>query len=319
METQRTARHRIALPIAWIASLALVACVGNSGDGNQNTNNADAGHHLPDGWVGLDGEAPADADVNNNWTPPTNSRVYVNTKDTLYYVDPGVSQDMVVIGDFSGPCTTGSGFYDIAVDDQKQMLGISAEALYQVDTDTAECTQVFSFPVDSPHFFSLSYVKGVDPADPFQDTLVAASAEDGEWVKINWPADLIQDIFIHLGWYDSPQYRYRSSGDIVSVQVGAGEYVTYATLKCENYTDPGCESDYLAEIDPENGDARIIGLTGYQKIFGLGFWGDRVYGFTGDGQYIVIDPTTGAGTLVNEFTGRSFWGAGNTTIPYVVQ
>jgi len=319
MRHQAHSFHRLLFALSVAANLALVACVGDSGGGNMNANTDDAGHHLPDGWVGPDSQVQPDANVNHNWTPPTNSRVYVNTRDTLYYVDPGVSQDMVSIGDFSGPCTSGSGFYDIAVDDQKQMLGIAAEGLYQVNTDTAECTEVFSFPVDSPHFFSLSYVKGVDPTNPFQDTLVAASVEEGEWVEINWPADLIQDIFIHLGWYDSPQYRYRSSGDIVSIQVGADEYVTYATLKCENYTDQGCESDYLAEIDPETGDARLIGLTGYQKIFGLGFWGDRVYGFTGDGQYILIDPATGAGTLVGEFPGQSFWGAGNTTIPYVVQ
>ena len=48
-----------------------------------------------------------------------------------------------------------------------------------------------------------------------------------------------------------------------------------------------------ARNDPENGDARLIGATGYQQIFGLGYWGDRVYGFTNDGDYITIDGSTG--------------------------
>ncbi len=295
-----------------------VAC-GPAND--DNNNKQDGGHDFPDGWVGPDGSSNNNNENQNNqnWTPPTNSRVYVNTQDTLYYIDPGVSEDLVTIGDFSGQCTSGSGFYDIAVDDQDQLLGIAAEGLYSVDKDTAECTGVFQFPAESPHFFSLSYVKGVDPAEPAADTLIAASVEEGEWVEINWPAENLSDIFIHLGWYDYPDLAWLSSGDIVSIQTDWDTYVTYATLKCPNYTDSGCESDWLAEVDPETGDARMIGETGYQKIFGLGYWGDKLYGFTGDGQYIHIDKDTGEGTLVQEFSGRVFWGAGNTTIPHIVQ
>jgi hypothetical protein len=295
----------------------LVACGPAGTDGNNNA--SDGGHHLPDGYVGPDAGDNNNTNNNNEWQPPTNSRVYVNTETTLYYIDPGVSEELVTIGDFAGDCTADSGFYDIAVDEQGNLLGIAAEGLYTVDTETADCTRVFQFPPDPPHFFSLSYVKGVDPAEPDVDKLVAASAEDGEWVWINWPAENLPDIFIHLGYYDHPDYQWRSSGDIVSIQVDVATYVTYATLRCGNYTDPGCTSDWLAEVDPETGDARIIGETGYQRIFGLGFWGDRLYGFTGDGEYIHIDVDTGVGTLVQEFTGQTFWGAGNTTIPHIVE
>ncbi|MBU1239007.1 hypothetical protein KKF84_04065 [Myxococcota bacterium] len=257
----------------------------------------------------------------NNWTPPTNSRIYVNTEDTLYYIDPGVSDEMVEVGDFSGVCVTNdTGFYDIAVDAADRMLGIAANALYTINPETAECTVLYQFPTGSPHFFALSYVKGVDPENLTADKLIGASAEDGEWVLIDPQGETINEIFASLGYYDFPDMAYVSSGDIISVQTGATTFKTYATLKCDTgYNEVGCESDWLAEINPESGDARLIGQTGYQQIFGLGFWGDKVYGFTNKGEYIVIDVDTGAGTLVHEYAGQSFWGAGNTTIPYVVE
>jgi len=295
--------------------LPLAAC-GPAGD--TNSNNSD-GHVFDHDAVVNNNNGNTNSNGNTEWQPPTNSRIYVNTVDELFYIDPGVSDELVLIGAFSGPCTSDSGFYDIAVSEGGAILGISAEGLYQVDADTAACTPVFQFLTGSPHFFSLSYVKGVDPAEPSVDKLIAASAEEGEWVLINYPGDIISEIFVHLGHYDFPDLGWLSSGDIISIQVDWTEYLTYATLKCPNYTDLGCESDWLAEIDPENGDARLIGPTGYQQIFGLGYWGDRVYGFTNDGDYITIDVNTGAGSLVQNFPTRSFWGAGNTTIPHIVK
>jgi len=299
----------------FVMAALLSACGPAGGD---NSNNSD-GHVFDYDAVVDNNNVNLNTNTNTEWQPPTNSRIYVNTADELYYIDPGVSDDLVLIGAFSGPCTSGSGFYDIAVSEGEVILGIAAEALYLVDAETAECTVAFQFPADPPHFFSLSYVKGVDPAEPAVDKLIAASVEEGEWVRINYPGDTIPEIFVHLGHYDFPDLAWLSSGDIISIQVDWTEYLTYATLKCPNYTEPGCESDWLAEIDPQNGDARLIGATGYQQIFGLGYWGDRVYGFTNDGDYITIDVDTGAGTLVQNFPALSFWGAGNTTIPHIVK
>jgi hypothetical protein len=280
--------------------------------------NTDAGHnhnYIPDSGQNNN----TNENNNTNWQPPLNSRVYVNTEAKLYYIDPGESDEMVEVGSFQGPCTNGSGFYDIAVDENKNIMGIAAEGLYSINPQTAACISLFEFPQGSPHFFSLSYVKGVDPEDPDADKLIAASVEEGEWVLIDWPGEHIENIFVHLGYYDPAQFEWLSSGDIVSVKVGADTFKTYATLKCQSYTDPGCESDWLAEIDPETGHAQLIGQTGYQQIFGLGFWGETVYGFTQGGEYITIDVDTGQGTLVREFQDRLFWGAGNTTIPHVVR
>jgi hypothetical protein len=111
-----------------------------------------------------------------------------------------------------------------------------------------------------------------------------------------------------------------SSGDIVCVQVAKSEWATYATLKCsDGYAASGCATDFLASIEPETGKATLIGTgtSGFTRIFGLGFWGDEVYGFTNGGEYVTIDVATGLATevLINE---DGFWGAGTTTKPYVI-
>lgn len=284
-------------------------------DGDDDTDDAGS-----DTDTDTDTDVDADTDTDTDpWEPPLNSLVYANTETDLYYIDPSTSGTLELVGSFSGPCTTGSGFYDIAISGDGDMVGISAEGLYTVDTDTAACLLLCDFPAGSPHFFSLSYVKGVDPEEPDQEKLVAASVEEGEWVLVDPTGLTIPEIFIHLGYHDPPDYDFVSSGDVVSVQVDADEHKTYATLKCAaGYSQPGCEFDWLAKIDPETGAATMIGSTGFIKIFGLGFWGDQVYGFSGENEYITIDVNTGQGTEVESYLDIDFWGAGTTTKPYVI-
>jgi hypothetical protein len=292
------------------------------------------GHDVDDpdgGDTDTDTDTDTDADTDTEtetdtgtevWTPPENSLVYANTQDNLYVIDPAEGGDLVLVGALSAPCIpsgdTNSGLYDIAVSADGVMVGIAAEALYTVDTETAACTLLKEFPVGAPHFFSLSWVVGVDPAEPEVEKLVAASVEEGEWVEVNPEGTTLDEIFVHLGYHDPPDYELVSSGDIVSVQVGPTEWVTYVTLKCaDGYTATGCESDFLAVVNPETGLADVIGTTGFTRIFGLGFWGDEVYGFTNQAKYLTIDVTTGLATekLTHD---AGFWGAGTTTKPYVV-
>ncbi|HEY8427348.1 MAG TPA: hypothetical protein VIL20_03205, partial [Sandaracinaceae bacterium] len=55
------------------------------------------------------------------------------------------------------------------------------------------------------------------------------------------------------------------------------------------------------------------GSTGFTEVFGLGYWGRNLYGFTNRGQLIRIDRTTGDASIVATSTGASqFWGAGVT-------
>jgi hypothetical protein len=273
----------------------------------------------------------------NQYVPPENSLIYVNTGESLYFIDPSSGTELVKIGDFAGVCDWDlpefSGFWDIAVDGEGEILGIAKEGLYTIDKDTADCTKITDFPVGSPYFYSLSWVNGVDTENVAKEVLIGASSDLGEWVEIDLSAEFINELFNTLGYYDQPdpnssnnikECDWVSSGDIVSIQVGHGVYKTYATLKCgewnNNYGEVGCDSDWLAEIRPDNGDAiTLIGKTGFVSIFGLGYYGNQVYGFTGDGEYITIDITTGLGTLVSHDPSMTFWGAGTTTKPFIVE
>jgi hypothetical protein len=308
-----------------ITVLSVAACADSAGSDQADETGDDDGaadadsDTDTDADVDSDADADADADTDTDtaWQPPADSLVYANTEDALYYIDPSVSLDLQFVGDFSGPCTSGSGLYDIAVDEDGEIVGIAAEGLYAVDEETAECSWILEFPDGSPHFFSLSYVKGADSEQPDADVLVAASVEEGEWVRVNPEEQTAEEIFVHLGYHDPGVFEYVSSGDIVSLESGPGEYSTYATLKCsDGYGGDGCENDWLASIDPESGEAELIGDVGFRKLFGLGFWGDQVYGFTGDQQFVLVDVETGQGTLVED-SGLTFWGAGTTTKPYV--
>ncbi|MCA9601897.1 MAG: hypothetical protein KC417_07735, partial [Myxococcales bacterium] len=65
-----------------------------------------------------------------------------------------------------------------------------------------------------------------------------------------------------------------------------------------------CQREYA---DPD-------GSTGYARIYGLGYWGAALYGFTADGTLIAIDTDTAKATVVSVTTGADeFWGAGVTT------
>ena len=100
-----------------------------------------------------------------------------------------------------------------------------------------------------------------------------------------------------------------SSGDIVYVR-DAGAFATV--------THPSYSTDVLVEVMPSTGQAVVIGETGFNEIWGVAYWTGRVFGFTNSGQFILINVTTGQGTLV-ETSGHSFWGAGVTTVAPVVR
>jgi len=99
---------------------------------------------------------------------------------------------------------------------------------------------------------------------------------------------------------------FTSSGDLVAV-------VGFGTVQ----TTVGSSSDVLARLAPMTFTATAIGATGHVGIFGLAFWKSKVFGFTEGGDFITIDPSTGAATVVQR-GGPAWWGAGVTTVAPVL-
>jgi len=233
------------------------------------------------------------------WTdaPPValNASVYAHSSGSLYKVDPDTLAVSLV-----APFTWSNGtdqMTDIALDKDGNMTGISFDAVYSVNKDTAEAT--YLAPITG-NFNGLSYVSDTSGGDP-REILVAAG-NDGNVFEIN-PLTGASTLKGNYGG------GYTSSGDIVSVR-GLGAFAT---------VDQGLTgNDFLARVNTTNYSVTIIGDTGFTDIWGIAFWGDKVYGFTENRQFVLIDINTGAATPV-EMGAVNWWGAGVTTSAPVIE
>ena len=97
-----------------------------------------------------------------------------------------------------------------------------------------------------------------------------------------------------------------SSGDCV-VDKSDGLFMTSNGTNATN-------GDDLVQINTTTGETTTIGSTGFGSIYGLtAAWG-YMFGFTGSGQLILLDTDTGAGTLLFNFPGNSFYGAASSPV-----
>ena len=271
---------------------ALWACSSSSSNGN----GTDAG---ADGAVNADTPIVSDA--------MDDSLVYAHSGNHLYRIDTRTNA-AVDIGPFTGTGT--QSITDIAVDKDGKMVGITLDKLYSIDTSTGAATLIKSLSSTAQNFTSLSYVP-TNFSDPNSAEILVAASTQGDVYQF----DPATGNATKLGNYGMTGggAQIGSSGDIVAVR-GLGILATVnvgTTL-----TDP----DYLATIDPTSWKATPLAqTTGFDRIFGLAFWGGTVYGFVDDasapstkGSMITIDHTTGAGTKLSD-SAIGWYGAGVTT------
>jgi hypothetical protein len=265
---------------------------GNPGTGGAGP----AGPTLPppsDGGISLGDTTPA--------TPPAETvLVYAHTGSDLFKIDPQ-SLEVKRVGNFliRGPNDKTeflNNVTDIAVDKAGRMTGVTFAELLSIDTTTAECTRVAHL---TGQLNGLSWIRTGDNSE-----ILAATGFDGSVLRI----DPATGMTTKIGSLGNDQ---KSSGDIVSV----ASYGTLITL----IGGPGTDgSDQLARIDPATGAATIIGPTKFKQVYGIGFWGNRVFGFTMAGEFILIDPKTGASKLIQRDSAYPFWGAGVSTSAPVI-
>jgi len=254
---------------------------------------------------------PADPDANVAEPRPDAevqqlSRVYAHSGTNLYRIDTD-NLDVVPIGPFGAAVGTAS-ITDIAVDKDGAMIGISLGKIFDIDPETGTASLKADFGAGGG-FTSLSYVP-VDPSAPNSAERLVAADDQGAVFEID-PAD---GTATRIGAYGTTTDGdvIRSSGDIVSVR-GVG---TLATVTIGALTAP----DYLAWIDTTTWAATPIGTasTGYDKIFGLGYWGGTVFGFVDNapgsqsGSLVTIELDTGVATPATTSPFR-WYGAGVTT------
>jgi hypothetical protein len=260
----------------------------------------------PDLWVSLPDGGTEAATVDAP-PPPANDVVYAHSGSDLFRVDPETLQ-VSRIGPFlimeAGRTRYLNTVTDIAVDRARRIVGLTYTQLLEIDGATGECKPIAPLPMGE-RFNGLSWIRAEGP-----EMLVATSADGGVF-RID-PMTGAATAIGKLGG------GLRSSGDLVSVQ-GYGTLVTVQGSTSPPMLGMPALPDRLAKLDPATGVATIIGDIGFSKVWGLGFWKNKVFGFTSTGGFILIDPTTGAGTLVQRYTAFPFYGAGVTTsVPVVM-
>lgn len=239
-------------------------------------------------------DAPAGDGGTDGGIVSENADVYAHTAGVLYRVDPDTLA-ITEVGPFTGDAA-GDAMTDIAIDSEGTMIGISYSRVYRIDPQTAATTRAGTGTL--PQMFNgLSFVPsreafGVEGPD----VLVAGRNADGAIFQID-PATGVPTQIGDMG----PQFA--TSGDIVAVR----DFGIVAT------SSGGALTDCLVRLAPNTFAATIIGSgTGFNTIWGVGFWRGEVFGFTDGGEFVTIDTTTGVGTLV-ETNGRLWWGAAVTT------
>lgn len=224
--------------------------------------------------------------------------VYAHTAAKLYKVDPD-TLNVQEVGDFQWGSVGFDEMTDIAIDKYGQMIGVSFTRVFRVDPSSAQTTLLSSSL--SRSFNGLSYV----PADQIgmtgEDVLVGTQDIDGRVFRV----DPMTGATMEIGNMGT---SFTSSGDLVGV---AG----FGTVQ----TVPGSSGDTLARLAKTSFAASAIGTgTGFSKIYGVAFFKGKVYGFTEDGHFVLVDPGTGAGTMVSN-SGIAWWGAAVTTVAPVLQ
>jgi hypothetical protein len=234
--------------------------------------------------------------------------IYAHSRDTLFTFSPDTTT-VTRIGTFT---QSGGGvapeMLDLAVDAEGVVLTCSQDSLFEVDPETATVTRIGDFDEAGEVFFALTFLApGQYSAD---ETLVGATNEGAYYV-----VDRTTARTTYLGSYPD---GWQSSGDIVSIE-GLG---TFATARRSDYA-----GDVLIQIIfASDGSSTAVfrgpvtdGSENFRQLFGLGYWGRELFGFSNAGELIRIDRDTGEGEIVTAATGTDeFWGAGVTTKAFVI-
>lgn len=259
---------------------------------------------------GADAAGPPDANLRPDSAPGEFAKVYGHSGQDLYGIET-TNLELTQIGPFD---TGGPSITDIAIDKNDVMIGVSLAAIWSIDPATGAATEIAAFDGGSENLTSLSFVP-LDADDPQSAERLIAAGDMGNVYEVD-PTTGVTTLLGNYGLADGVQIR--SSGDIVSVR-GAG---TFATVTIgDTLLDP----DFLATIDTTTWLATPIGdaSTGYDRIFGLGYWRGAIFGFVDDGAeagtgtMITIDPVDGTAAPAKASAFRWFGAGVSTDAPIV--
>ena len=205
--------------------------------------------------------------------------VYANTSTSLYEVEPETGARSF-IGDFHDDQGDVTHFVDIAIDMQGRMFGGTFDALYRINPLDARVTRVCT---TSEQMTAMAF-------SPNGDLFIGGDTRVQKLdIATCSVTPLVDD-------------TYETSGDLVGLPDG----YLYWTVR-------GIDGDELVRIDPETGATVWVGPVVHPRLYGLGYAGSQLYGFSAEGLTLRISPVGAASSVLSNDEDMSWWGA--TTNP----
>jgi len=216
--------------------------------------------------------------------PPAPEPIYIHTGATLYAYD-SANNTTTSIGDFKLGRARIEDMADIAIDRTGRMFGGTVtKKIYVINPITAACDYEFDVE-DRVH--GMTFL-------PSGELVIA-----GDFVRVLDPSTgrVVRELVDDQG--------YLTSGDIVGLPDGN----LYWTVRGDQNG-----GDLVIRIDPSTRVLHRLGAANAQRLYGLGYADDVLFGFSADGKVVELDASSGL--VIRELTlpGR-WWGA--TTNPVV--
>jgi len=199
------------------------------------------------------------------------ANIYTTDATTLYSLDCATGSARKIGGHGVIPMT------DITFIGCDGMYGITYTDFYKIDLNTGAATLV------GPIGGAFGQVIALEVASDGTVYAACFTAGVGQLLTID-PTTGAGTLIGNYGGGIIP------SGDLAFDTNG----VLYASVKTGGI--PGVEE--LATIDPLTGAATVIGPIGFKDVFGIDFYCCHLFGVTAGGEYLVINPNSGAGTRI---------------------
>ncbi len=237
----------------------------------------------PDAREAADAAVPVDAAGPPDAPPAASGNILACSFSHLYRFD-AESKVLSLVGELDWPATSSDFMFDIAIDRDGVLMGISQTELYLIDPTTAQVSDVA--PLSVPNVLNgLTFVAAAELGQSGEDRLLG-TATDGRYYLI----DRSSGVMTQQGDLGS---GVQSSGDVVSID-GTG---TWATV-----LPPAATVDSLLPLQPGTGGVGAPAVTGVAGVWGLAWEEGQLYGFGSLGQVLQIDPATASAVQILDVT-----------------